>query len=64
MERHMILEVAPLVVIKGKEREFEISFKKAQKIICSMRNRKQIHSFSELGNIRASHYWFQRIKRI
>jgi len=32
----MILEVAPLVVIKGKEREFEISFKKAQKIICSM----------------------------
>ncbi len=32
----MILEVAPLVVIKGKEREFEVSFKKAQKIIISM----------------------------
>lgn len=32
----MILEVAPLVVIKGKEREFEMAFKKAQKIVSSM----------------------------
>ena len=35
-EKHMILEVAALDVIKGKELEFEASFKKAQKIIRSM----------------------------
>jgi len=32
----MILEVAPLDIIKGKELEFEASFKKAQIIISSM----------------------------
>ena len=35
-EKHMILEVSALDIIKGKELEFEVSFKKAQLIISSM----------------------------